>query len=170
MSFAFCFLCVCVCGSIYNYEWMKVLCWLRRQRNCLHCRKPGLDPWVRKIPWRREWLPTPLFLPGEFHGQRSLAGHSPWGHKALGTTEWLTLSLSNRKRRNCSVVYNPCRHPWLEHARSCAASDSETRTLYQPAVARVLAWLKHFSRITFKQWCALGRNESSPCLSVHLLC
>ena len=37
------------------------------------------DPWVRKIPWRREWLPTPVLLPGEFHGQRSLAGYSPWG-------------------------------------------------------------------------------------------
>ena len=47
------------------------------------------DPgsWVWKIPWRREWLPTPVFLPGEFHGQRSLAACSPWGHKELDTTE-----------------------------------------------------------------------------------
>ena len=51
-------------------------------------------PWVGKIPWRREWLPTPVFLPGEFHGQRSLGGYSPWGHKELDTTEQLTLSLS----------------------------------------------------------------------------
>ena len=51
-------------------------------------------PWVGKIPWRREWLPTPVFLPGEFHGQRSLRGYSPWGHKELDTTEQLTLSLS----------------------------------------------------------------------------
>ena len=36
-----------------------------------------VDPWVRKIPWKREWLPTPIFLPGEYHGQRSLAGYSP---------------------------------------------------------------------------------------------
>ena len=42
---------------------------------------PRFDPWVRKIPWRREWLPTPLFLPGEFHGQKSLAGYSPWGRR-----------------------------------------------------------------------------------------
>ena len=40
---------------------------------------PGFDPWVRKIPWRREWLPTPVFLPGEFHEQRNLVGYSPWG-------------------------------------------------------------------------------------------
>jgi len=37
------------------------------------------DSWVERIPWRRAWLPTPVFLPGEFHGQRSLAGYSPWG-------------------------------------------------------------------------------------------
>ena len=53
------------------------------------------DPWVRKIPWRREQLLTPLFLPGEFHGQRSLAGYNPWGLKESDTTEQLTLSLSH---------------------------------------------------------------------------
>ena len=37
--------------------------------------------WVGKIPWRREWQPTPVFLPGEFHGKRSLVGYSPWGHR-----------------------------------------------------------------------------------------
>ena len=40
-----------------------------------------LDPWVRKIPWRRAWQATPVFLPGEFHGQRSLVGYSPGGHR-----------------------------------------------------------------------------------------
>ena len=47
-------------------------------------------PWVGKIPWRRKWLPTPVFLPGEFFGQRSLAGYSPWGLKESDTTEQLT--------------------------------------------------------------------------------
>ena len=42
--------------------------------------------WVRKIPWRREWQPTPVFLPGKSHGQRSLMGYSPWGHKELDMT------------------------------------------------------------------------------------
>ena len=45
------------------------------------------NPWVGKIPWRREWQPTPVFLPGEFRGQRSLAGHSPWGRKEPETNE-----------------------------------------------------------------------------------
>ena len=51
------------------------------------CNVGGLDPWVRKIPWRREWLHTPVLLPGEFHGQRSPADYSPWGHKESDTTE-----------------------------------------------------------------------------------
>ena len=44
------------------------------------------DTWVRKIPWEREWQPTPVFLPGELHRQRSLAGYSPWGCKELDPT------------------------------------------------------------------------------------
>ena len=46
-----------------------------------------LDPWVRKMPWRRKWQPTPVFLPGKCHGERSLAGYSPWSHKELDMTE-----------------------------------------------------------------------------------
>ena len=52
--------------------------------------RPRLDPWVRKIPWRREWQPAPVFLPGESHGRRSLGGYSPWGCKESDMTEWLT--------------------------------------------------------------------------------
>ena len=50
----------------------------------------GFNPWVRKIPWRREWQPTPIILPGEFHGQGSLVGYSPQGLKESDTTEQLT--------------------------------------------------------------------------------
>ena len=52
---------------------------------------------IRKIPWRRKCQPTPVFLPGEFHGQRILAGYSPWGHKELDTTERLSLPYSSSK-------------------------------------------------------------------------
>jgi len=44
---------------------------------CRRSRRSGFDPWVEKIPWRRVWQPTPVFLPGKFHGQRSLEGYSP---------------------------------------------------------------------------------------------
>ena len=49
-----------------------------KKPTCQHflSKKCGFDGWVGKIPWRREWLPTPVFLPGESHGQRSLAGYS----------------------------------------------------------------------------------------------
>ena len=50
---------------------------------CLQFRRPRFNSWVRKIPWRRKWQPTPAFLPGKSHGQRSLEGYSPWGHKRV---------------------------------------------------------------------------------------
>ena len=52
------------------------------------------ETWVRKIPWKREWEPIPVFLPREFHGQRSLEGYSPWGLKESDRTERLTFLLS----------------------------------------------------------------------------
>ena len=52
------------------------------------------NPWVGKIPWRRKWQPTPVFLPGESHGQRSPAGYSPWDCKELDMTERLSLTPS----------------------------------------------------------------------------
>ena len=57
----------------------------------LQGRRPGFYPWVGKIPWERKWRPTPVFLPGESHGQRSLVGYSPWGRRESDTTERLTL-------------------------------------------------------------------------------
>ena len=56
-------------------------CECRRGQRC------GIDPWAGKIPWRRAWQPTAVFLPGEFHGQRNLGGYSPWGCKELEMTE-----------------------------------------------------------------------------------
>ena len=54
-----------------------------KESSC-QCRRCGFHPWVRKIPWRRKWQPTPVFLPGESHRQRSLVGYSPWGRKWVG--------------------------------------------------------------------------------------
>ena len=57
-------------------------------KNCLQCGRPGFDPWVGKIPWRREQLPTPVFWAWEFHGL-----YSPRGRRELDTTEQLSLTL-----------------------------------------------------------------------------
>ena len=56
---------------------------------CLHRGRPRFDPWVGKIPWRRNWQPTRVLLPGKSHGWRNLVGYNPWGHKELDTTEQL---------------------------------------------------------------------------------
>ena len=56
-------------------------------RRCKIC---SFNPWAEKIPWRREWQPTPVVLPGKFHGESSLAGYNPWDHKELDTNEWLS--------------------------------------------------------------------------------
>ena len=72
----------CVRGFPWWFRWLRI---------CLQCKRLGFNPWVGKIPWRREWLPTPVFFPGEYHKQRSLVGYSLQDHKELGTTEWLSM-------------------------------------------------------------------------------
>ena len=75
---------MCVSIHINTYQWRwgrEPPCHCRRLKTC------RFDPWVRKIPWRRAWQPTPVFLPGESHEQKSLASYSPWGHKEAYMTE-----------------------------------------------------------------------------------
>ena len=69
---------------------------------CLQCGRPGFDPWVGKIPWRRAWQPTPVSLPGESHGQRGLAGYSPRGHTESDKTERLSTA---QHSVNTTVIY-----------------------------------------------------------------
>ena len=49
---------------------------------------PAFEPCIKKIPWSKKWQPTSVFVPGKFHGQRRLAGYSPWGHKESDMTEY----------------------------------------------------------------------------------
>ena len=102
---------VCVGCRWEQEKWLVGNKRLRRSRIRLQCRRPGLDPWVGKIPWRREWQSTPVFLPGESHEQRSLEGFSPWGRKESDTTERLHLTswhnykgdqvLATKRLKNC---------------------------------------------------------------------
>ena len=68
-------------------------------------RKDGFDPWVGKIPWRREWQPTPVFLPGKSHGQRSLVGYSPWVTK--GRTRLTRLRIHAHFVLSCALLCHP---------------------------------------------------------------
>ena len=61
------------------------------------------NPWVGKIPWKRKWTPTSVFLPGKSHGQRSLEGYSPWGHKRVGR------DLISKQQLCARVLFSP--HP-----------------------------------------------------------
>ena len=64
-------------------------------KDCVQCRRPTFDPWVGKIPWRRNWQPIPVSLPGESYGERNLGDYSPpVGHKESDMTQRLTLLLS----------------------------------------------------------------------------
>ena len=87
-------------GVGYPVQYSYASLWLSWYRICPQCGRPGLDPWVGKIPCRRERLPTPVFWPGEFHGFCS-----PWGRKELDTTEQITFSLSSQKLiQHCKAI------------------------------------------------------------------
>ena len=90
---------------------------------CRRCKAHRLNPWVRKVPWRRKWQPTAVFSPRKFHGQRSLVAYSPWGRKESDTTEHtpvkLHLPLHSRclagaRRTECQVnsCLNECVSKW----------------------------------------------------------
>ena len=109
---------------------------------------PGFDPWVGKIPWRRAWQPTPVFLPGESHGQRSLAGYSPWGRKESDTTErlsaaqaWEALSLVPAPLAAAAGVQHLLQtffHGHQESWLSPPCKDSQVMSksaLYQPVLS-----------------------------------
>ena len=78
-------------------------------KNLPACWRPRFNPWVGKIPWGRKWQPTPVFLPGESHGGRSLVGYSPWGRKELVTTERLTHTHTLLLR----TLHHPLCAPWM---------------------------------------------------------
>ena len=83
-------------GYPFQYAWASPVA--QTVKNLPAMRRPGFHSWVGKIPLRRAWQPTPVFLPGESHGQRSLAGYSPWGRESdmteqLSTHEWLRICL-----------------------------------------------------------------------------
>ena len=77
----------------------------QRSRICLQCRRNGFDPWVGKIPWRREQQPTPVFFPGKSHGQRRLAGYSLYSRKRV-RHDWATKN-QQQNRKNLVLIQSP---------------------------------------------------------------
>jgi len=135
--------------------------WLRRERICLQGGRPGFDPWVGKIPWRkRTWQPTPVFLAGESHGQRILVGYSPGGHKQLDTTERLTLSLFQGQGGDGTPRSNEARAPGAStrelpgvHRVQGKAGNRSGRELLTPSVDSRVFPLKRCSwRVSLRGW------------------
>ena len=77
-----------------QHQWQRLACQCRRHKRC------EFTPWIGKSPWRRAWQPTPVSLPGESHGQRSLAGYSPQGHK---DSNWSNLAHTHIAQRTSQV-------------------------------------------------------------------
>ena len=105
---------------------------------CLQFGRPRFDPWVGKIPWRRKWQPTPVVLPGKFHGWRNVICYSPWGRKESDTTEGLVYSKRIQFRNSqmeemCKAKTYGERTRALSRGHSSQISKrSQTQRCYEP--------------------------------------
>ena len=101
----------CRFGDEYPYYWASQAVLVVKNLSTNAGERCWFHPWVRMIPWRRAWQPTPAFLPKEFHGQRSLVGYSPRGCKELDTTKSLTLL-------SCLASVHTSRRPEITYSGS----------------------------------------------------
>ena len=128
--------------------------WLSGKEPTCQCRKCRFDLWVRKILWRSKWQPIPVFLPGEFHGQRSMTGYSPRGHKESNTTEQLsthTFSSQTPQTTERNLTVKP--------AQQCGtASRSGKKILLNEILLRVRA--KPPNSVFLPSSCAMCLLES----------
>ena len=131
------------------------------------CRRHGIDPRVRKIAWRRKWQPPSVFLPVKFHGQRSLAGYSPWGCKESDTSERLRHTYIHLPRDAEAV--------WGQLPGSCLGQQLAVLCLDGGAMKTgpILFQLRDFSYDTSSLWACLlipkmriwpRQNSRSPAL------
>ena len=97
--------------------------WLSGKESSCQFRRCGFSSWVRKIPQRRKWQPTPVFLPGKSHGERSLVGYSSWGCQESDTNEWLTLLFRKNWR---------CRGSWVVSWLPPAAGPQDSLQPFSP--------------------------------------
>ena len=136
------------------YYMYMLLRWCSGKESTCWCRRHRFSHWFRKIPWRRRQQPTPAFLPGKSHGQRSLGGYSPCGHKKNQTwvsdttgTVCVYMRLCAQSLQSCPTLYNP---------RDCSPPGSSVHGVLQ---ARILEWVARPS----------SRRPSDPGLELLLL-
>ena len=136
---------------------------LRWWRVCLQCGRPRFDPWIGKMLWRRKWQPTPVFLPGKSHGQRSLAGYSSWERKESDMTEQHRFHFLN------SLVW------WASQILSVACWSFKLYLFYLYSTSRwskSFWWKKNFLLRKAKQNTELREMIvwSANLLLIHILC
>ena len=123
---------------IYSVVQAPVAQW---QRICLQCRRykrHEFNLWAEQISWRMAWQPILVFSPGEFHGQRSLVGCSPWGRKELDRTEWL----SAHSRPQTFILHSKFIHKFF-----CLylQNRSQIQPVFTPSLATTLVHHDHWS-------------------------
>ena len=97
-------------------------------KNLPAMRETWVHPWIAKMAWRRKWQPTPVFLPGESHGQRRLAGYSPWGHKKSDMTERLSTAMLHSRTLLVTHFLNLLIFNWRITALQCYVGFCHTLT------------------------------------------
>ena len=116
-------------GRYIIYAFIKGLPrWVIGRESTCHCwnhMRHGFNPWIRKIPWRTEWQPAPVFWPGEYHGQRSLVGYSAWCHKSIP-------------------------HNWAHIKTHRAVHQGELILLFIKLKNKSRTWLSHWITTNFK--------------------
>ena len=153
---------------------------------------------IYTLLWRRQWQPTPVFLPGKSHGRRSLVGCSPWGLEESDTTEWLHFYFSlscigdgNGNPLQCSCLENPrdggawwaaicevaqSRHNWSDLAAAAAAYFIEVQLTYNVSSAQqkdLVIYIYIYTYIIFRSFYIIGYykiDDSSLCYTVNLCC
>jgi len=98
--------------------------WLRSKESACQCRRRTFDPWPGKIPWRRKQWPTPVFLPGKCHGQRSPAGLQPTGLQRVGHS---LATEQQQQQAEHGLLWHPCfsKQTWLKSKESECAINCE---------------------------------------------
>ena len=133
----------------------------------MQSRRAGFDPWVRKIPWGRNWQPTPIFLPEESHGQRSLAGCSPWSLKELDMTEQLTRTSSDVGRLPAQTTLEPL-HSTRELSSCCRLCSLALWSCSVLAPPTELLLVQVTSPpLTVPRALCHGRSLPGPCWQCH---
>ena len=133
----------------FLYVLVRLSSWCSDKESACKCRRYRrlrFDPWVGTTSWSRKWQPTPGFLPGKFHRQRSLVGYSPWGRKESDVTEWLSTYT-----HVCVSVVQTC--PTLCDPTDCSPPVSTVHGILQ---ARILEWVA----IPFSRGSSWPRNRT----------